>query len=81
MNKIKNILFPMLLLFSLMATAQNDAQISQQLLSKTNFNPAATGSSVYGNITAIARDQYVGFDGAPYNRHLPQRKDVDAPIS
>ncbi len=55
----------MLLLFSLMATAQNDAQISQQLLSKTNFNPAATGSSVYGNITAIARDQYVGFDGAP----------------
>ena len=53
------------LLFSLSVFAQHDAQISQHLLSRTHYNPAAAGASLYGNITGIARQQYVGFTGAP----------------
>ncbi len=53
------------LMFTITGWAQHDAQISQHLLSRTHYNPAAAGASLYGNITGIARQQYQGFAGAP----------------
>ncbi len=45
--------------------AQTDVQLSQQMFSKVNFNPASTGASNYAQAALFVRQQWVGFDGAP----------------
>ncbi|MBP6230673.1 MAG: PorP/SprF family type IX secretion system membrane protein [Paludibacteraceae bacterium] len=64
MKKILIVCFSYLM-FTGLVSAQHDVQISQHLLSRTHYNPAAAGASLYGNITGIARQQYTGFTGAP----------------
>ena len=64
MKKILIVCFSYLM-FTGLVSAQHDVQISQHLLSRTLYIPAAAGASLYGNITGIARQQYTGFTGAP----------------
>lgn len=45
--------------------AQSDVQISNYQLIRTYYNPASTGASIFGNVTALARHQFLGFEGAP----------------
>ena len=54
-----------LALLPLLANAQSDPKISQQLLTQTHYNPAVTGSTWMGNITLLGRHQFMGFEGAP----------------
>lgn len=49
---------------------QNDVQLTQQFLSRVNYNPAATGASNYMNAYLLARQQWVGFKGAPVTQVL-----------
>lgn len=69
-NKIWFILFAAILLVSTLlsnytAVAQRDVQISQHMFNRTYYNPSATGASNYVNAFFLARNQWVGWDGAP----------------
>jgi type IX secretion system PorP/SprF family membrane protein len=54
----------------LLLAGQNDIQLSQQFLSRVNYNPAAIGSSNYMHIFLIGRQQYLNFTGAPSTQVL-----------
>lgn len=54
-----------LLLLPIIATAQSDPQISLYQFTRTHYNPASTGASIYANITMVGRHQFLGFEGAP----------------
>ncbi|MDR1951326.1 MAG: PorP/SprF family type IX secretion system membrane protein [Bacteroidales bacterium] len=47
------------------AWGQQDVQLSQQQFSRININPASTGFSNYANAYLFARQQWMGFEGAP----------------
>lgn len=70
---MKKVLVLLLALFPLCIYAQTDVQLSQQLFSRINYNPAATGASNYINMYVMAREQWVGFKQAPstqvFNAH------------
>lgn len=66
MKLMKYILIPFLLLYlPLYIAAQTDIQMTQHMLSRINYNPAATGATSYVNIAAMMRQQWSGFKGAP----------------
>lgn len=54
-----------ILLSSLLLPAQTDLQMTQHMMSRINYNPAATGATNYVNICAMMRKQWNGFNGAP----------------
>jgi type IX secretion system PorP/SprF family membrane protein len=51
-------------------SAQNDALLTQQWLSRINMNPAATGNSNNIDIFVLMRRQWQGFDNAPETQVL-----------
>ena len=53
------------LLGSIATYAQQDAQFSQWMFNKMDMNPAYTGTDKSLCATALYRNQWVGFDGAP----------------
>ena len=61
------------------ASAQQDVQYTQFMYDKLTFNPAYAGTKGYPAVSAIARQQWVGFDGAPSSQalrfHAPLRRD------
>ena len=63
MQKIRKVLIGIMACFPLLAYGQNDIQLSQQFLSRVNYNPAATGASNYTNVFLIARQQWIGMTG------------------
>ena len=65
---LQKILSMMLICLALSVTdiyAQNDVQLSQQMFSRINYNPAATGLSENIHLYLLARQQWVGFKMAP----------------
>jgi type IX secretion system PorP/SprF family membrane protein len=67
---MKKILILIITFLPLILYGQNDIQLSQQFLSRVNYNPAATGASNYINIFLIAREQWLGFRDAPSTQVL-----------
>ena len=63
MQKIRKVLIGIMACLPLLAYGQNDIQLSQQFLSRVNYNPAATGASNYTNVFLIARQQWIGMTG------------------
>ena len=72
-KKIWCLLFFGTVLISQKAVAQTDVQLSQQLFSRINYNPAATGLSEDIHLYLLARQQWTGFKLAPqtivFNAH------------
>jgi type IX secretion system PorP/SprF family membrane protein len=73
---MKKIIFISLLLFSILcARAQHDNLYSQYMFNGLLLNPAYAGSSDVLSATAVNRNQWVGFDGAPktstFSLHTP----------
>jgi type IX secretion system PorP/SprF family membrane protein len=60
-------LFLVLSAFTLTGTlqAQQEPMYSQYMFNMLNINPAYAGNRASDNITALYRNQWVGFDGAP----------------
>ena len=54
-----------LLLFSLPATGQQDAQFTQFAFNKLAFNPGYAGATEYSTVSVLARSQWLGLEGAP----------------
>ena len=68
---MKNTIVIIFFLFaSINAFAQNDALFTQQWISRINQNPAATGNSNDIDVFLLARQQWVGFEGAPQTQLL-----------
>ena len=68
-----------LLLSACSAFAQQDVQYTQFMYDKLTFNPAYAGAKGFPAASAIARQQWVGYDGAPSSQalsfHTPLRRD------
>jgi len=60
---MKKALVAIVAFMPLLLFGQNDIQLSQQFLSRNNYNPAATGASNYFNAYLFARQQWASFDG------------------
>ncbi|MFK7933654.1 MAG: PorP/SprF family type IX secretion system membrane protein, partial [Saprospiraceae bacterium] len=63
-------LFSFLILLALTATAQQDQQYTQFMFNKLGYNPGYAGSQNAACITAIARNQWIGLEGAPETQAL-----------
>lgn len=50
--------------------AQQDEQYTQFMFNKLRYNPAYAGTQESPSITAIARKQWIGLDGAPQSQAL-----------
>ena len=65
-NNVKSFLLLLLLLImSRSGHAQQEATFSQFMFAHQLLNPAYVGAKSYTNLTALHRDQWVGFEGAP----------------
>jgi type IX secretion system PorP/SprF family membrane protein len=67
---MKKVLISMIMFLPLLLSGQNDIQLSQQFLSRVNYNPAATGGSNYMHVFLLGRQQFIGFKGAPSTQVL-----------
>ena len=71
----KKLTIVLAILFSFQANAQQDEQMSLYMYNKLYFNPAYAGSRDAISAIAIARFQWVNFDGAPntqwFSIHTP----------
>jgi type IX secretion system PorP/SprF family membrane protein len=67
---MKKVSVLIIMFLPLLLSGQNDIQLSQQFLSRVNYNPAATGGSNYMHIFLIGRQQFVGFRNAPSTQVL-----------
>ena len=61
----KRILIFVLVLFSCVSNAQQDAQYTQYMYNTININPAYAGSRGVMSFFGMHRTQWVGLDGAP----------------
>ena len=73
----KFIFFIILACFSLLTKAQQDPQFSQNMFNILSVNPAFAGSEEDILVSAINRQQWVGFDNAPVSTVV----NVSTPIS
>lgn len=78
MNKLVTILFVCFfsLFWSVMSTAQQQAQFSQDMVNPYMINPALSGVEDFIDIKAGVRQQWVGVDGAPVTRYLTAHSSV-----
>ncbi|MDR2286905.1 MAG: type IX secretion system membrane protein PorP/SprF [Prevotellaceae bacterium] len=67
---MKKVFIIIVMFLPLLLSGQNDIQLSQQFLSRVNYNPAATGGSNYMHIFLIGRQQFINFNGAPSTQVL-----------
>ncbi|MDR0725093.1 MAG: type IX secretion system membrane protein PorP/SprF, partial [Prevotellaceae bacterium] len=67
---MKKVLITIIMFLPLLLSGQNDIQLSQQFLSRVNYNPAATGGSNYMHVFLIGRQQFINFNGAPSTQVL-----------
>jgi type IX secretion system PorP/SprF family membrane protein len=71
MKKVKSLLLLLfLLLVSHRGHAQQEATFAQFMFAHQLLNPAYVGAKSYTNLTALHRDQWVGFEGAPVTQAL-----------
>jgi len=63
--KVTRILILLLLFVPLAVSAQQEAMYTQYMFNKLLINPGYAGSRAATSITALYRDQWTGFDGAP----------------
>jgi type IX secretion system PorP/SprF family membrane protein len=64
------IILLILIAAGIQANAQDYINMGQKWLSRPLFNPAATGSTPFMEITAFGREQWIGIDGAPSTQLL-----------
>ena len=62
---MKKLLIPIFLWMAVVANAQQDHQYTQFMYNKLLVNPAYAGTRGVPSLTAIYRNQWAGFDGAP----------------
>ena len=72
---MKKIMFLGVLMLSAKAFSQQDPQFTQYFDNTLHVNPAYAGSSGMLSATALHREQWFGFDGAPrsttFSLHTP----------
>ena len=78
MKYIKVMIFAVLCIAGNVANAQQQAMFSQYMYNALAINPAYAGSHESVSMTALMRQQWVGFEGAPstqtFSGHMPFEK-------
>ena len=72
----KDLFVLILLLLSVVSSAQQDPQFSQYMFNVASFNPGSAGSSDMICLSGVNRQQWVGFPGAPSASHF----NINTPI-
>lgn len=79
MNMKRNIALLLLCTLAYIASAQQDPQFTQYMFNPLSVNPAYAGSADMISMAAIARNQWVNFDGAPktqtFTIHSPLKRE------
>ncbi len=70
MKKIGLLFIIICLIIPYAGYSQNDISVSHYVYNEVSFNPAAIGTSSNINVTAIARQQWIGFSGAPSTQFI-----------
>ena len=66
MKTSNNVVLVLAILFAVLSVkAQQDPQYTQYMYNTMSINPAYAGSRGHFSMTALARTQWVGVDGAP----------------
>ena len=77
MRTPKRVVLVLVILFTVLSVeAQQDPQYTQYMYNTMSINPAYAGSRGHLSISALARNQWVGVDGAPDT----QTFSVNAPV-
>jgi type IX secretion system PorP/SprF family membrane protein len=74
---MKKIVFSLILLLGLSASAQQEPQYTQYMFNISVINPAYAGSLGYGSLFGLYRKQWIGLDGAPKSVNLSYHQPVD----
>jgi type IX secretion system PorP/SprF family membrane protein len=71
-----NLLFPILLLFSISVYAQQEQMYTMFMFNKLAYNPGFAGNFESPTVSVIYRNQWMGFDGAPKTQAISYSQQV-----
>ena len=74
---MKKIVFSLILLLGLSASAQQEPQYTQYMYNTSVVNPAYAGSLGYSSLFALYRKQWIGLDGAPKSVNLSYHQPLE----
>ena len=74
---MKKIVYSLMLLLGLIASAQQEPQYTQYMYNPSVINPAYAGSLGYGSLFSLYRTQWIGLEGAPKTLNLSYHQPLE----
>jgi type IX secretion system PorP/SprF family membrane protein len=74
---MKKIVYSLMLLLGLSASAQQEPQYTQYMYNPSVINPAYAGSLGYGSLFSLYRTQWIGLEGAPKTLNLSYHQPLE----
>jgi type IX secretion system PorP/SprF family membrane protein len=74
---MKKIVYNLVILLGLSASAQQEPQYTQYMYNPSVINPAYAGSLGYGSLFSLYRTQWIGLDGAPKTLNLAYHQPLE----
>lgn len=74
---MKKIVYSLLLLLGLSASAQQEPQYTQYMYNPSVINPGYAGSLGYGSLFSLYRTQWIGLEGAPKTLNLSYHQPLE----
>lgn len=76
-KEMKKIVYSIIILLGLTASAQQEPQYTQFMYNPSVINPAYSGSLGYGSLFSLYRTQWIGLEGAPKTLNLSYHQPVE----
>ena len=74
---MKKIVYSLVILLGLSASAQQEPQYTQYMYNQSVINPAYAGSLGYGSLFSLYRTQWIGLEGAPKTVNLSYHQPLE----
>ena len=74
---MKKIVYSLVILLGLSASAQQEPQYTQYMYNPSVINPAYAGSLGYGSLFSLYRTQWIGLEGAPKTLNLSYHQPLE----
>jgi type IX secretion system PorP/SprF family membrane protein len=75
---MKKIVYSLIFLLGLIASAQQEPQYTQYMYNPSVINPAYAGSLGYGSLFSLYRTQWIGLEGAPKTLNLSYHQPLES---
>jgi type IX secretion system PorP/SprF family membrane protein len=75
---MKKIVYSLIFLLGLSASAQQEPQYTQYMYNPSVINPAYAGSLGYGSLFSLYRTQWIGLEGAPKTLNLSYHQPLES---